>query len=749
MSAEESKDEALRPLGERLGKFVILSELGRGAMGVVYEAFQEDLKRKVALKVLPANIALDAKQVRRFKREAESAAKLHHDNIVPIFEVGEIDDTHYFTMAVIDGRSFGEGRSRDREAVREAARIVRDAARGLAHAHENHVIHRDIKPSNLLLDRSGRVYVTDFGLARLTESASLTSTDAIVGTPKYMSPEQILARPEGLDGRADVYSLGATLYEVIAGRPPIEAPTVQAFIAAVLEQRPPNPRRFNREIPHDLATIVLRCLEKSPDDRYAAMRDLADDLDRFLAGERIVARPKRLVARAFETVRRHKVMAALAALSLVATTAVLVLSGSQRIQRLVAEVREEKDLDVAVEKAERLKADYPRRAEVEQAVRGAYARRAAASLASDDAPADQTLRDLERAGEAGSFWGLVLLAETQRIDEARAAAAALPENDPTRRLLLALCDVAERQYGRAIERLGPLGDDAHPMAHLALGEARLGLAVAAQSAVPPETMAAERHLKDGERALLDASRLAVKGPERWLVARIQVALSEVRTRMGVSSGLGELTTILGGVAQEALRNLTGFWSRMTKRETDVAREFVTSTLAAAGERTETLPAALELHAKERLRSAADPAEIVKANLVLAVANMSVGLLPAAAAALDDAEGVPSAPDAMLPYVHWGRSLLRRAQDDLTAAVRTALIALDHAAVAEGFQHEKALFRSALVLWDEAARRNAVDPAVAEAASYLAGWLRGREGGADAPADLLARLSAASPRVPPR
>jgi serine/threonine-protein kinase len=173
---DSTPGEAFHLAGDRLGKFVILNELGRGSMGVVYETYQEDLKRKVALKILPANIALNSKQVKRFRREAESMARLTHDNIVQIHEVGEIDGTHYFAMEMVDGQPLGEQLGRDRDSIREAARLVMDAALGLAHAHEHGVIHRDIKPGNLLVSREGRIVVTDFGLARLTDSASLTST---------------------------------------------------------------------------------------------------------------------------------------------------------------------------------------------------------------------------------------------------------------------------------------------------------------------------------------------------------------------------------------------------------------------------------------------------------------------------------------------------------------------------------------------------------------------------------------------
>ena len=219
MDRDDGQDEAYRLAGDRLGKFVILGELGRGSMGVVYEAFQEDLKRKVAVKVLPANIALDGKQVRRFRREAESASRLRHEQIIPIYEIGEFEGTHYFAMELVDGRPFGEGLGRDREAVREAARLARDAALGLAHAHERGVVHRDIKPGNLLVDRNGRLVVADFGLARLSESASLTSTDAIVGIAAASRRPQKAREPNRLPYRPSS-SLHATIASGFPGATP-------------------------------------------------------------------------------------------------------------------------------------------------------------------------------------------------------------------------------------------------------------------------------------------------------------------------------------------------------------------------------------------------------------------------------------------------------------------------------------------------------------------------------------------------
>ncbi|MHC4493602.1 MAG: serine/threonine-protein kinase, partial [Planctomycetota bacterium] len=396
MPEETPRDDAFHLAGDRLGKFIILSELGRGSMGVVYEALQEDLKRKVALKILPANITLDARQVRRFHREAESVARLRHDNVIQIYEVGEIDQTHYFAMELVDGQPLSGAPGRDKDSVLHAARIAMQAARGLAHAHERGVIHRDIKPSNLLLDRTGRVVVTDFGLARLTDSASLTSTDAIVGTPKYMSPEQILPGTRPLDGRTDVYSLGATLFHVIAGRPPFEAPSVQAFIRSIMEDRAPSPRRFNRQIPHDLATIILRCLEKDPADRYAGASQLADDIERLLAGERIHAKPKGLLALSYEAVRRHRIIASFSAVALVGLVLILILGGQVDILRDLDEIRDQADLDVAVQRIEELAQRRPDDERVQRARRDIYHERAQGGLLDVGAKPDRIARDFEQ-----------------------------------------------------------------------------------------------------------------------------------------------------------------------------------------------------------------------------------------------------------------------------------------------------------------------------------------------------------------
>jgi hypothetical protein len=281
----------------RLGDFRIVREIGRGAMGVVYEAEQLSLRRRVALKVLRLAWAVtpDATDQARFQREAEMAARLHHTNIVPIFAIGCEQGVHYFAMQLIEGQSLacraGPFPPRD------VAGWGRQAAEALAHAHARSVIHRDVKPSNLVLDGEGVVWLTDFGLARGVDETVLTAAGAPLGTPRYMSPEQVVAA-QPIDHRTDVYSLGATLYELATGQPLFEADNVPQLLARVREEEPVAPRKHRPDLPRDLETILLRCLAKSPDERYPSAAALADDLRAFTEDRPIKARRPRLLERA-------------------------------------------------------------------------------------------------------------------------------------------------------------------------------------------------------------------------------------------------------------------------------------------------------------------------------------------------------------------------------------------------------------------------------------------------------------------
>lgn len=330
---DETSDASMLREERRLGDFLIGEEIGRGGMGVVYEAHQISLARPVALKVLPFAAVLDAQQITRFKHEAQIAAQLQHPNIVPVYAIGHERGVHYYAMRLIDGQPMNQaiaelrgrqsghravtavagaanaadhyfeqpverrfptpltrGTGRSPEYFREVARIGIQAAEALHAAHESGVLHRDIKPSNLLLDRHGKLWVTDFGLARIQSDASLTRTGDVVGTAQYMSPEQAAGQSALVDQRADVYSVGATLYELLALRPPFPGANETGGRRRV-DDEPTPLRKLNAHVPAELAIVVSKAMAPHREDRYHTARDLAEDLERFLTGVPIQARP--------------------------------------------------------------------------------------------------------------------------------------------------------------------------------------------------------------------------------------------------------------------------------------------------------------------------------------------------------------------------------------------------------------------------------------------------------------------------
>jgi WD40 repeat protein/serine/threonine protein kinase len=370
-----------------LGDFRILREVGRGGMGVVYEAEQISLGRRVALKVLPFAAAMDAKQLQRFKNEAQAAAHLQHQHIVPVYFVGCERGVHFYAMQFIEGQTLGQviadlrlqildlqkadshrepavqpvtqdgqppgpqsaicdlqsaipltttvpaaGLSTERSTrsaafFRTVANLGVEAAEALEHAHQLGVIHRDIKPANLLVDAGGHLWVTDFGLARLASDASLTMTGDLLGTLRYMSPEQALAKRVVIDHRTDVYSLGVTLYELLTLEPAYSGRSREEVLRQIAFEEPRPPRRLNKSIPAELETIVLKAIAKNPEERYATAQELADDLKRFLEDKPIKAKRPSLRQRAVKWARRHKtvvraamVVVALAVVALAVST---------------------------------------------------------------------------------------------------------------------------------------------------------------------------------------------------------------------------------------------------------------------------------------------------------------------------------------------------------------------------------------------------------------------------------------------
>ncbi len=437
-----------------LGDFRIVREVGRGGMGVVYEAEQVSLGRRVALKVLPMAAALDSKQLQRFQLEAHAAACLHHTNIVPVHAVGCERGVPFYAMQFIEGRSLAQliaelrrlagvdqagpppadlagiststlaagllsGRSsqavgpavpaepgpiaplppsstpfptgtagptapaprpgepssgsstRSREYIRTAAQLGVQVAEALDHAHTRGILHRDIKPANLLLDDQGQLWVTDFGLAQIQGNPCLTLTGDILGTLRYMSPEQALAKRVVIDGRTDIYSLGVTLYELLTLRPAIDGQDRQEILRKIAQEEPAPPRKLNPAVPRDLETILLKTVSKEPSGRYATARELADELRRFLEHKPITARRPSLLDRAGKWSRRHQAIVAAAGAMVLLLTGVLAIAAvviarerdaakeSARREHLMAQVARQRQ-DEAERDRRRAEADFRR-----------------------------------------------------------------------------------------------------------------------------------------------------------------------------------------------------------------------------------------------------------------------------------------------------------------------------------------------------------------------------------------------------
>jgi serine/threonine protein kinase len=374
----DAPDETLP--GEPLGDYRIVRELGRGGMGVVYEAVQLSLGRRVALKVLSFAAALDGKQLERFRNEAQAAAHLHHTNIVPVYAVGSERGVHYYAMQLIEGQNLAElvrqvrppecgvkeppgaretthysaqpqpavptphaalrtphastavamelstqRAARSPEFYRTMAGLMVQAAEALEHAHQFGVIHRDVKPANLLLDGRGHIWVTDFGLAQFHTSRALTRTGELLGTLRYMSPEQAGGQHVPIDPRTDVYSLGATFYELLTLEPLFDGADHRRLLRQILEDEPRPPRAVDSSIPAELETVVLKAVSKLPAERYATAQQFADDLRRFLDNRPVQARRATAVERFRKWLRRHPsvVVATVVALSLLSVVSVV------------------------------------------------------------------------------------------------------------------------------------------------------------------------------------------------------------------------------------------------------------------------------------------------------------------------------------------------------------------------------------------------------------------------------------------
>jgi eukaryotic-like serine/threonine-protein kinase len=476
------------PLGEgqaALGDFRIIREIGRGGMGVVYEAEQLSLQRHVALKVLPFAAVLDPKHLQRFKNEALAAAQLNHPHIVDVYGVGCERGVHYYAMRLIEGETLadvvrqlqqfetsrcaatsGKSPPPDPEATqiyglptrllagtmgedaraetpvagmwstersvqskayfRCVAAIGRQVAEALDHAHQQGIVHRDVKPSNLMLDANGDAWITDFGLAHIETSASLTMTGDILGTLRYMSPEQALAKRIVIDHRTDVYSLGVTLYELLTLKPAFAGEDRRELLRKIAFDDPAAPRKLNHSVPAELETIVLKAVSKNPNDRYATAQELADDLGRFLKDEPIHAKRPTLMQRGRKWARRHRSVvttgiAAALILAVMAVVGIAINSTQLAEQRDVAK----KGWDEADRR--RVTAEQSTR----QAKRSLYeARLAQARAGRRSGRVGQRFESLKAIREAARLARELKLGESARMDLRNEAIACL-----------ALCDV--------------------------------------------------------------------------------------------------------------------------------------------------------------------------------------------------------------------------------------------------------------------------------------------------------------------
>lgn len=452
--------------GKQLGDFEIVRELGRGGMGVVYEARQISLNRRVALKVLGATLGPNG--VGRFQREAAAAAKLHHTNIVPVYATGEQDGTHFYAMELIEGPSLdhvirqykrqessstpnlpaeltatgpyfdalsqtpsdsatsSSVLSSRNDYFDSIARMIADVGDALNHAHASGILHRDIKPANLLLGKDGRLSVNDFGLARLLEEPGMTVTGEFVGTPAYMSPEQVTAGRIRVDHRTDIYSLGATLYELLTLRPPFQADSRDRLLAMVIQKEPTLPRKLNPKVPRDLETICLKCLEKDPDRRYANAKDLANDLRNFINRFAISAKRVGPVGRLKKWIRRHPGLSGATAVAVVLAVA----AGGFAYRSYVAE---ERRLAEQREHEEELR---------QEKVRAALEKGFLAAMGGDFEAADDAAREAEvsgaSTGQIRMLRGQIALYQghnEEAVKHLKQAAELLPESVAIRGML--------------------------------------------------------------------------------------------------------------------------------------------------------------------------------------------------------------------------------------------------------------------------------------------------------------------------
>lgn len=346
-AAPRETDLTPKAVPKEVGDYEILSELGRGGMGVVYQARQRSLNRLVALKMILGSRFSGESQRLRFKREAETIAALRHPNIVSIHEVGEFEGIPFYSMDYIEGENLKDSISRGLIPWREAVNYTITIARAMQFAHEHKILHRDLKPQNVMIDGERRLHITDFGLARnLDAECGLTLTGESMGTPYYMAPEQVSGKPDAIGRHADIYSIGAILFEMLASVPPFLGSNTQEILEKVKYQEALGPRVINGSVPKDLNTVCLKCLEKEPPKRYASSGDMADDLERVLEDRPILAKPVGPLEKSWRWCRRNRALASV----LIGSATVIILGTAASFwmvneRRIEAENAQEKAVE--------------------------------------------------------------------------------------------------------------------------------------------------------------------------------------------------------------------------------------------------------------------------------------------------------------------------------------------------------------------------------------------------------------------
>ncbi|MCO5170807.1 MAG: protein kinase [Planctomycetes bacterium] len=613
--------------GKSLGRYRVVRELGKGGMGAVYEAHDPVLRRRVAIKVLLGDDA-PPEAVERFRIEARAVARLTHPHIVGLHDVDEADGRPFLVMELVEGESLAAKLRRDGPlAPEEAARLAQRLADALAYAHARAILHRDVKPANVLLDRAGEPRLGDFGLAKELEKAGSGPTEvgAVMGTPAYMAPEVVKGELERVDRRADVYALGATLFELLTGRPPFTGASIPVVLAAVLRRDPPRPSSLRPGLDRDLETITLRCLEKEPERRYASAGELALDLGRWLAHEPIAARPPGLVERLGKWRRRNRAVArTLAATSLVALA--LMTAGAvgfvrrldEERRRSEAAAREAREaLDALVYQVRDRLGDLPgeRLREVRRELLALAAERLARldDLAGDRAPS----HDLAEA-----YQQLADLA--QEAGDARRAAEAASQAVATARALVA------RDGGARASRF-LLAECLRASGYLLLLQNELPAAAAALEETT-RLLAGDAARGDGEAAARQVDALVLLGRVQREAGDLEASLGSGRTGLALSQAL-----LVGRPGEPELQKLEAL-----ALEHVAHVQMFTGEVAAAVEGFAAVAARLESLLDRAPESVAVRRNLLDVSLALGFAEAARGRLSGAARAFERAAALAGA-----------------------------------------------------------------------------------------------------------